>query len=201
MSKFPPEPGEWLRSLLNVMRSTQALIILLILVAATALFVVGTTLPTEQAQRRAEGPQCTGSAACTAPLVCKGVYCAPQCETSRDCNNGWVCIDGTRRGDSAPEGVSYKICADPIMLPAQPVSAATDNIDFPGGDLVSFPVGSMSPRTCQTACEEYAYCQAYTYVKAGVQSATAYCYLKRSASKAVPNSCCISGVVRGAAPK
>ncbi len=87
------------------------------------------------------------------------------------------------------------------MLPAQPVNAAMENIDFPGGDLVIFPVGSTTARTCQAACEENAYCQAYTYVKVGIQAATAYCYLKRSASKAVPNSCCISGVMRGSPPR
>jgi hypothetical protein len=86
------------------------------------------------------------------------------------------------------------------MLPAAPRSAAMNNIDFPGADFVSFPVGSTSPRTCQAACEENRDCQAYTYVKAGIQSATAYCYLKKNASAAVPNSCCISGVVRGVIP-
>jgi hypothetical protein len=108
-------------------------------------------------------------------------------------------VDGTRRGEPAPGGTN-KICTDPALLPAQPPGFNGDNTNFPGFDMEGFPIGTATARTCQSICEDDPKCQAYTYVKAGYQATTAYCYLKSEISKPVRNTCCTSGIVRGNVP-
>lgn len=84
----------------------------------------------------------------------------------------------------------------PGALPQpQPVGVLT-RTDRPGSDYRSFdlPDSSPIPQLCELACITDQRCSAWTYVRPGVQSASARCYLKSIAPPAVADDCCISGV-------
>jgi hypothetical protein len=84
----------------------------------------------------------------------------------------------------------------PGALPQpQPVGVLT-RTDRPGFDYRSFdlPDSSPIPQLCELACITDQRCSAWTYVRPGVQSASARCYLKSIAPPAVADDCCISGV-------
>lgn len=55
--------------------------------------------------------------------------------------------------------------------------------------------GVSTPDQCRTLCENDVKCQAYTWVKPGIQETAAVCYLKDPVPGAASNSCCVSGVV------
>ena len=63
------------------------------------------------------------------------------------------------------------------------------------GDFQKFPLGaSHHPVQCQQQCADSAKCQAWTFVKAGVQGPQAQCYLKSPTPLEGANTCCSSGV-------
>jgi hypothetical protein len=70
-----------------------------------------------------------------------------------------------------------------------------DNIDRPGGDFANFDLNGAFPSDCRDACAKDGKCQAWTYVKPGVQGPKARCWLKSSVPPARANSCCISEVM------
>lgn len=67
-----------------------------------------------------------------------------------------------------------------------------------GSDYTNFPIKTGSPITCQKACEEDSSCQAWTYVRPGIQANTAMCWLKDTIPGRTLDACCISGVPSGA---
>ena len=74
-------------------------------------------------------------------------------------------------------------------------------VDRPGQDLrPGFDLPAADPGLCIKACQEDAACQAFTYVKPGVQGPSARCWLKGGVPPAVKNDCCVSGVRAVAAP-
>jgi hypothetical protein len=66
------------------------------------------------------------------------------------------------------------------------------NTDMPGGDYNNFEIGG-TPDQCRAPCMKDAKCQAWTYVKAGIQGRRAHCWLKDREPRAVSNPCCTSG--------
>lgn len=73
-------------------------------------------------------------------------------------------------------------------------SVTETGVDRPGGDFFMFETPVDDPAMCRTACLEHGQCQAYTYVRPGVQGPAGRCYLKRSVPEARPDPCCTSGV-------
>lgn len=69
------------------------------------------------------------------------------------------------------------------------------NIDRPGGDYANFNLNGEYPSDCRDACSKDKKCQAWTYVRPGVQGPKARCWLKSSVPPARPNNCCISDVI------
>lgn len=69
------------------------------------------------------------------------------------------------------------------------------NIDRPGGDYKNFDLNGEYPSDCRDACAKDSKCQAWTYVRPGVQGPKARCWLKASVPPAHPNNCCISEVI------
>ena len=65
--------------------------------------------------------------------------------------------------------------------------------DRAGSDYSRFPIEPFAS-VCQQSCVNDNRCSAYTYVRPGVQGASAICYLKTVAPASTPNSCCVSGV-------
>jgi hypothetical protein len=78
------------------------------------------------------------------------------------------------------------------MAPISPLSMEPDT-NRPGHDYKNFMMSQADPEICRAACEADPGCQAYTYVKPGVQDDKARCWLKNKAAPAQPASCCISG--------
>jgi PAN domain len=66
------------------------------------------------------------------------------------------------------------------------------NTDMPGSDYNNFEVGG-TPDQCRTRCLKEARCQAWTFVRPGIQGRRAHCWLKDRVPQAVPNRCCTSG--------
>ncbi|MEH2392713.1 MAG: PAN domain-containing protein [Nostoc sp.] len=65
--------------------------------------------------------------------------------------------------------------------------------DRPGSDYYRFATSAYAS-ICQQSCIDDSRCNAYTYVRPGVQDPNAICYLKSVAPASNPNGDCISGV-------
>ncbi len=88
-------------------------------------------------------------------------------------------------------------CVLALLAGVQVSYAAGDlewNTDRPGGDITNFDLPVDNPKMCQDACGGDPRCQAFTYVRVGVQSPTrARCWLKSVVPGAASNTCCVSG--------
>jgi hypothetical protein len=94
---------------------------------------------------------------------------------------------------SVPPAVTDSCCVSGTKAAAPPALEA--NTDRPGGDYtnVTLPGGS-GPNACRALCNADGTCQAWTFVKAGIQATNPRCWLKSSVPPPVPNTCCTSGV-------
>ncbi len=96
--------------------------------------------------------------------------------------------------------VNFTPLAQPAIAQTSPISTTIPRYvvtaefgrDRAGSDYSSF-VTSASASICQQSCINDIRCNAYTYVRPGVQGANAICYLKSVAPTSRPNSCCVSG--------
>jgi hypothetical protein len=66
--------------------------------------------------------------------------------------------------------------------------------DLFGGDYTVMDI--VSPDACQGECKKDHRCNAWTFVKAGVQGPQPRCYLKDHVPAATPNPCCISSKLK-----
>jgi hypothetical protein len=64
--------------------------------------------------------------------------------------------------------------------------------DRPGGDYRHFDIKG-SADDCRETCLKDSPCQAWTFVKRGVQGPSARCWLKNAVPAPHPNPCCTSG--------
>src|SRR5260370_36981089 len=79
-----------------------------------------------------------------------------------------------------------------IVIKIFPGSAfAVDGTNLPGRDYANFPAPSAF--VCRTSCGGESPCQAYTWVKPGIQGPTGHCWLKSSLPAIVTDQCCDSG--------
>jgi PAN domain len=71
------------------------------------------------------------------------------------------------------------------------------NIDRPGRDIMP---GAPSPdaAACSFTCQLSNQCRAFTFVRPGIQGPFGMCWLKNAVPRAVRNTCCTSGVRKGA---
>lgn len=65
--------------------------------------------------------------------------------------------------------------------------------DRPGMNYRNFDLERNHPALCERECLEDPACQAWTYVKPGIQGPKARCWLKNGIPAAVKNPCCVSG--------
>jgi hypothetical protein len=70
------------------------------------------------------------------------------------------------------------------------------NTDRPGRDYSNAP--SEGASDCSFACQLENRCRAWTYVRPGVQGPSGRCWLKNAVPQALRNTCCTSGVRKGA---
>lgn len=68
------------------------------------------------------------------------------------------------------------------------------NLNLPGKDYRNFDLQEAKPSLCAYACAVDPRCDAYTYVKPGVQGNQARCWLKNAVPQRVSGNCCVSGV-------
>jgi hypothetical protein len=68
---------------------------------------------------------------------------------------------------------------------------AVDGTDLPGSDYANFE--SPSAFVCRTTCGGESRCQAYTWVKPGIQGPAGRCWLKTRLPNIVKDPCCDSG--------
>jgi len=92
------------------------------------------------------------------------------------------CISGAKATSAGPDAPS-----EPVISPYE------ENTDRPGSDYERYMMDDANP--CRAACVVDKRCQAWTFVRAGIQGPTGICYLKRPAPAPVPNACCVSGTV------
>jgi hypothetical protein len=80
-----------------------------------------------------------------------------------------------------------------VMLFSLPVYAGVgvDGFDTPGFDYDNFSASSAF--VCRNTCGGDSRCQAWTWVKPGIQEQSGHCWLKDRQPDIVKNSCCVSG--------
>jgi len=67
---------------------------------------------------------------------------------------------------------------------------AVDGVNLPGHDYANF--NAPSAFVCRTSCGGEPSCQAYTWVKPGIQGPSGHCWLKNSQPAIVKDGCCDS---------
>ena len=84
-----------------------------------------------------------------------------------------------------------------LLVPSAISQTSTfeENIDRSAQDYRSYPMSEPIPQACQETCLDEERCQAWTYVRPGVQGQNAMCWLKDGVPGANYNSNTISGVV------
>ena len=68
-----------------------------------------------------------------------------------------------------------------------------EDTDRFGSDYKSFAVETGHTETCENACSGEERCLAWTYVKPGIQTQMARCWLKEVVPASSSNVCCVSG--------
>jgi PAN domain len=78
------------------------------------------------------------------------------------------------------------------LLPALADSGPIQNTNMPGRDYKNFEL-QQGPETCRETCMKDEKCEAWTWVKQGIQGKLPHCWLKNAEPPKVPNPCCVSG--------
>jgi hypothetical protein len=82
------------------------------------------------------------------------------------------------------------LCAAAVLLLPLPTHAV-DGFDLPGSDYANFSASAAA--VCRNTCGGDSRCQAWTWVKPGIQGPTGHCWLKHRLPTLVRNPCCNSG--------
>ena len=86
--------------------------------------------------------------------------------------------------------------AAPVAAPAAAavtMSERAHDTDRFGGDYRGFDVNVDHTELCEDACKNDTKCLAWTYVKPGIQTQMARCWLKDVVPASSNNVCCVSG--------
>lgn len=78
-----------------------------------------------------------------------------------------------------------------VLLLCASAASAVDGTNLPGHDYANFD--APSAYVCRTTCGGESRCQAYTWVKPGIQGPSGHCWLKHSLPAIVKDPCCDSG--------
>jgi hypothetical protein len=81
---------------------------------------------------------------------------------------------------------------EPPPIPAG-MSGAVPGIELEGGTYRYFGGSDATPQGCQAVCSVDGQCLAWDYVRPGVYSTDARCFLKNKSSIQVKSACCIAG--------
>ena len=122
--------------------------------------------------------------------------CRGNCERDGNCK-AWTLVRAGLQGPQArcwlknviPAATFNGCCTSGV-----PMRVFEPNIDRPGGDFRNFDLAAANPNLCKAACDGDGQCQAWTFVRPGVQGPKARCWLKFFVPTAFTNNCCTSGV-------
>lgn len=103
-------------------------------------------------------------------------------------NSMWLVSDHNKQSIIILSAIFIILCLCLI-----PVFCLEDNTDRPGGDYKKYDMTTPDPSLCQQYCAADPDCQAFTYVKPGIQGPYSSCYLKNTVPPAKSDSCCLSG--------
>ena len=91
-----------------------------------------------------------------------------------------------------PGAFAILICFFALAIALLPLEArAVDGFDIPGSDYANFSISS--PVVCRNSCGADPKCQAWSWVKPGIQGPSGRCWLKFRLPPIVRNNCCNSG--------
>ena len=127
----------------------------------------------------------------------QSTLCQAACAKDASCQS-WTLVNPGIQGPNArcwikgriPEPKADVCCTSGVVTKKLELETDRAGMDF---QKIELPQPKFS--ACQGACEGDRKCQAWTYVKPGVQVSNARCYLKNAIPAARTNNCCISGVV------
>jgi hypothetical protein len=127
--------------------------------------------------------------------------CRQNCDAIAACR-AWTFVKPGIQGPSArcylksavPAQVNNNCCTSGVKLSGPVPAGAGVGKDRPGANLSVTNMASPNPTLCKNACDGNANCDAWTFVKPGIQGPQARCWLKSAVPAEVNNSCCISGV-------
>ena len=104
------------------------------------------------------------------------------------------CISGAKTLEMQP----LHLQEAPIIRPGEPSGTVTVKLehdtDRPGMDYRNFDQPSPDPQLCAAACDAESQCLAFTFVQAGIQGASARCWLKSGVPEKTAVPGCVSGV-------
>jgi PAN domain len=117
--------------------------------------------------------------------------CSISCATDARCRAYTLVLANHMcyKKDTVTPAAANNCCRSGVKL----MGAMEFSTDRPGSDIRSGFDSPDSP-SCETACRDEPTCQAYTWVRAGIQGPTAKCWLKNTEPATVSNTCCVSGV-------
>jgi hypothetical protein len=101
---------------------------------------------------------------------------------------------------SAIERVPDPELREPPVVPAG-MSGAVRGIELLGGTYHYFGGADATVQACKAACQADRQCLAWSYVRPGIYSSDARCFLKNMDSLQVNSPCCVAGFERQAAGK
>jgi hypothetical protein len=78
-----------------------------------------------------------------------------------------------------------------VLMMSSGSAFAVDGTNLPGHDYANF--NAPSAFVCRTTCGGESRCQAYTWVKPGIQGPSGHCWLKDTLPNIVKDQCCDSG--------
>ena len=85
---------------------------------------------------------------------------------------------------------AYLLSSAAMLLAALP-TCAVDGFNLPGSDYRNFDADSWF--SCRNTCGGESRCQAWTWVKPGIQGPRGHCWLKHRVPTLVKDACCNSG--------
>jgi len=121
--------------------------------------------------------------------------CRETCERDGQCK-AWTLVKAGLQGPQAKCWLKSAIPtkrADPCCTSGVPQRLFEPGVNRGGADYKHLNIAN-DPKACQQMCQGEGQCQAWTFVKPGVQGSSAVCWMKNAVPDAGSSNCCTSGV-------
>lgn len=148
-------------------------------------------------------PNCVYNDDCAPGLICEGQMCRFPCRSSVDCDDDEVCLLNTQpRGVPTSYVRAFSACIKrslysvSIGLPLEEIPMQRTNIY--GHDIGVMAISDNDPMTCYYRCKTLPRCNAWSFVRSGIQGVAPYCWFKSVPTLPGPrveDPNCVSGVI------